>query len=217
ALTAASLKPKAGWPVRLGDRPITTQPIVANGLIYVGAWDGYEYALHPDGTTAWRQYLGRTKNCFIADAVSTTTAGTVAGAVSTACEGASIWGSATVDEAAGTVYVATGNSRPCSIFGPQLGRYPHTKRGTILLIVALLGLLVAAVWPRSWVRLGFWLAATGSLLAAARGAYLLVGPTVSINRPYSVSLVQLDAKDLHVIASWKVPKTDEGDYDFGPT
>jgi len=325
ALTAASLKPKAGWPVRLGDRPITTQPIVANGLIYVGAWDGYEYALHPDGTTAWRQYLGRTKNCFIADAVSTTTAGTVAGVVSTGaiatasiggrsrsvlyvggggnrdsagaaisgtadlialdaltgdrlwrsplgaapnhliwssptvsggsvyvgvssfddcplvqgklvkvdaatgavqaafnavptgCEGASIWGSATVDEAAGTVYVATGNSRPCSIFGPQLGRYPHTKRGTILLIVALLGLLVAAVWPRSWVRLGFWLAATGSLLAAALGAYLLVGPTVSINRPYSVSLVQLDAKDLHVIASWKVPKTDEGDYDFGST
>src|SRR2546425_9448673 len=81
--TATTLKPKAGWPVRLGDRPITTQPIVANGLIYVGAWDGYEYALHPDGTTAWRQYLGRTKNCFIADAVSSTTAGTLAGVVST--------------------------------------------------------------------------------------------------------------------------------------
>src|SRR6184192_3894459 len=84
ALTAASLKPKAGWPVRLGDRPITTQPIVANGLIYVGAWDGYEYALHPDGTIAWRQYLGRTKNCFIADAVSSNPQqGTVAGVVST--------------------------------------------------------------------------------------------------------------------------------------
>src|SRR5206468_3049324 len=49
------------------------------------------------------------------------------------------------------------------------------------------------------------------------GAYLLVGPTVSINRPYSVSFVQLDANDLHVTASWKVPKTDEGDYDFGST
>src|SRR3989441_3062536 len=82
--TAASLKLPAGWPVRLGDRPITTQPIVANGLIYVGAWDGYEYALHPDGTTAWRQYLGRTKNCFIADAVSSNPQqGTVAGIVST--------------------------------------------------------------------------------------------------------------------------------------
>ena len=31
--TAASLKLPAGWPVRLGDRPITTQPIVANGRV----------------------------------------------------------------------------------------------------------------------------------------------------------------------------------------
>src|SRR2546425_7707556 len=82
--TAPSLKAVAGWPVRLGDRPITTQPIVANGLIYVGAWDGYEYALRGDGSIAWRQYLGRTKNCFIADAVSSAaSAGTVAGIVST--------------------------------------------------------------------------------------------------------------------------------------
>ena len=107
ALTAASLKPKAGWPVRLGDRPITTQPIVANGLIYVGAWDGYEYALHPDGTTAWRQYLGRTKNCFIADAVSTTTAGTVAGVVSTgAIATASIGG-----RSRSVLYVGGGGNR----------------------------------------------------------------------------------------------------------
>ncbi|MEO6795565.1 MAG: PQQ-binding-like beta-propeller repeat protein [Candidatus Dormibacter sp.] len=327
ASAAGGLKPVRGWPVRLGDRPITTQPVAANGLIYVGAWDGYEYALHPDGSTAWRQYLGRTKNCFIADAVSTTTAGTIAGVVSTAaiastkiaggastrsvlyvggggnldaaggivagsaelialdaltgdvlwrsplgaapnhliwsspavyqgsvyvgvssfddcplvqgklvkldassgalqatfnavpagCEGASIWGSPTIDEAAGTVYVATGNSRSCSVFGPQLGRYPHTKRGAILLILALLGVLVAVAWPRSWLRIGFWLSASGAIAAAALGAYLLVGPTISINRAYSVSLIKLDARDLHVITSWKVPASDQGDYDFGST
>ena len=325
AAGAASLRSAAGWPRQLGDRPITTQPIVANGLVYVGAWDGYEYALRPDGTTAWTQYLGRTKNCFIADAVSTTTAGTVAGIVSTGavatqrvlgrtrsvlyvggggnldaagnpvtgsaemialdalsgdilwrsplgaspnhliwsspavyggsvyvgvssfddcplvqgklvkldastgalqatfntvptgCEGASIWGSPTIDAAAGTVYVATGNSRPCSIFGPQLGRYPHTKRGAILLGLALLAVLVAVIWPRGWLRIGFWLSVCGALSAAALGAYLMVGPTVSMNRPYSVSLVQLDAQDLQVKASWKVPATDAGDYDFGST
>src|SRR5437868_2197524 len=327
--TAPSLKAVAGWPVRLGDRPITTQPIIANGLIYVGAWDGYEYALRPDGSIAWQQYLGRTKNCYIADAVAQASSpGTVAGIVSTAavanesvggttrsvlyvggggnrdaagatitgvnadaamialdaltgeilwrtglgaspdhliwsspaiyhgsvyvgvssfddcplvqgklvkldaatgawqatfntvptgCEGASIWGSPTIDEAAGAVYVASGNSRPCSIFGPQLGRYPHTKRGAIMLILALAAVLVAVFWPRGWIRLGFWLAAAGALTTATLGAYLLVGPTVSINRPYSVSLIQLDAGDLHVTDSWKVPATDEGDYDFGST
>src|ERR671937_3104557 len=83
AASAGNLKPVAGWPVRLGDRPLTTQPVIANGLIYAGAWDGYEYALHPDGSLAWKQYLGRTKNCFIADAVSTASSGTVAGIVST--------------------------------------------------------------------------------------------------------------------------------------
>jgi outer membrane protein assembly factor BamB len=323
--TAAQLKAVAGFPVQLGGHPVTTQPVLANGLIYAGGWDGYEYALHGDGSVAWKQYLGRTKNCFIADAVSTTTAGTTAGIVSTAaisnqrvdgrqrsvlyvggggnldaagaavggnaeldaldaisgqilwraplgvspthliwsspavyqnsvyigvssfddcpliqgklvkvdastgkvqatfvtgpagCETASIWGSPTVDPSTNSVYVATGNSRSCSVFGPKLGRYPHTKRGAILLVLALLGVLLAAFWPRGWIRLGFWLAATGALAAAAMGAFLLVGPTISINREYSVSVVQLDAGDLHVTASWKVPSTDNGDYDFGST
>jgi outer membrane protein assembly factor BamB len=325
AATATSLKLKPGWPVRLGDRPITTQPIVANGLVYAGAWDGYEYALRPDGTTAWRQYLGRTKNCFIADAVSTTTAGTIVGIVSTGaiatervggqtrsvlyvggggnldtagnavngsaellaldahtgdilrrtplgsspnhliwssptvykgsvyigvssfddcpliqgqlvkldastgalqntfvtgpagCEGASIWGSPTIDASEGTVYVATGNSRPCSVFGAQLNRYPHTKRGAIALGLAAMAILLALLWLRTWTRIGFWASLAGGLVAAVLGAYLLIGPTISINRPYSVSLIKLDAGNLNVLSSWKVPATDQGDYDFGST
>jgi len=324
--TATTLKPKAGWPVQLGDRPITTQPVVANGLIYVGAWDGYEYALRPDGTTAWRQYLGRTKNCYIADAVTpSNSAGTVAGIVSTGalatarvngrsrsvlyvggggnrdeagnpitgsaelialdavtgdilwrsplgpspghliwsspsvwrgsvyigvssfddcpliqgqlvkldaatgarqqtfitgpagCEGASIWGSPTIDTGESTVYVATGNTRPCSVFGPQLGRYPHTTRGTVALVVGGLAILLTLVWLRRWTRLGFWTGLLGGLAAGAVGVYLLIGPTISIVRPYSVSLIKLDAGDLHVISSWKVPATDQTDYDFGST
>ena len=73
------------------------------------------------------------------------------------------------------------------------------------------------IWPRSWLRVGFWLSVSGAVTAAALGAYLMIGPTVSMNRPYSVSLVQLDAQDLQVKASWKVPATDAGDYDFGST
>lgn len=324
--TATALKPKAGWPVQLGDRPITTQPVLANGLIYVGAWDGYEYALRPDGTTAWRQYLGRTKNCYIADAVTPSgSAGTVAGIVSTGaistqpvngrsrsvlyvggggnrdaagntitgsadlialdaltgdilwraplgsspnhliwsspsvwhgsvyigvssfddcpliqgqlvklnastgareqtfitgpagCEGASIWGSPTIDAAESAVYVATGNTRPCSVFGPQLGRYPHTTRGTLALVAGGLGILLALVWLRSWTRIAFWATLAGGLAASVVGVYLLIGPTISIVRPYSVSLIKLDARDLHVISSWKVPATDQTDYDFGST
>src|SRR2546428_1119605 len=57
AATAASLKAMPGWPVQLG-ATISTQPVLANGLIYVGAWDGYEYALTPSGAIAWKRFVG---------------------------------------------------------------------------------------------------------------------------------------------------------------
>jgi len=44
------------------------------------------------------------------------------------CTGGSIWGSPTVDEAEGALYVATGNPDPCSRFGPQVGTTLRPKR-----------------------------------------------------------------------------------------
>ena len=38
---------------------IATQPIVANGIVYFGSWDGYEYALYAtNGTLRWKTFLG---------------------------------------------------------------------------------------------------------------------------------------------------------------
>ncbi len=38
---------------------IASQPIVANGLVYFGSWDGYEYALYAtNGTLRWKTFLG---------------------------------------------------------------------------------------------------------------------------------------------------------------
>ena len=39
---------------------IFAQPIASGNRVYVGDWDGYEYAFRSDGTVAWRTYLGRT-------------------------------------------------------------------------------------------------------------------------------------------------------------
>lgn len=39
---------------------IFSQPIVSQGRIYFGSWDGYEYALNRSGRTIWKTYLGRT-------------------------------------------------------------------------------------------------------------------------------------------------------------
>lgn len=43
---------------------ISTQPIVANGMVYWGSWDGVEHASSvTNGTNIWTANLGQTKNC----------------------------------------------------------------------------------------------------------------------------------------------------------
>src|SRR2546425_516659 len=53
---AARLAPIPGWPVKLG-ATISTQPVLANGLIYIGAWNGNEAALTPSGSIKWTRFL----------------------------------------------------------------------------------------------------------------------------------------------------------------
>src|SRR5438128_11697288 len=236
---AANLHALPGWPVKLGGA-ISTQPVLANNLIYVGAWDGYEYALTPSGAIAWKRFVGITtkgKACqypigiagtpAVADAAvngstrsvlyvggggnadangktfsggsaqlfaldarsgdvlwhtalgsspdhfiwsspavyrgsvyigvsafadcpliqgqlvqlnaSTGQVQHTADMVPSGCIGASIWGSPTIDEAAGAVYVATGNPEQCSVFGPQVGSTIRPKRAAMPAGLALLG------------------------------------------------------------------------------
>ncbi len=75
AANASSLAARAGWPASLGGgASISAQPVVANNLVYVGSWNGYEYALcavscshnkngrgnHPAGSVWWSRNLGQT-------------------------------------------------------------------------------------------------------------------------------------------------------------
>ena len=53
--TAGSLQPL--WSNSEGSI-ISTQPVVANGLIYWGSWDGIEHATHLNGIQAWTANLG---------------------------------------------------------------------------------------------------------------------------------------------------------------
>ena len=48
------------WAFKTGGM-IASSPTVVNGVVYVGSWDGYEYALNAaDGTLIWRANLGIT-------------------------------------------------------------------------------------------------------------------------------------------------------------
>jgi len=50
---------KLHWSYKAG-KSITTQPVVVNGMIYWGSWDGFEHATKLDGTQVWQQNLGQT-------------------------------------------------------------------------------------------------------------------------------------------------------------
>jgi outer membrane protein assembly factor BamB len=49
------------WKYHLG-KSINSQPIEANGMVYYGAWDGYEHASSLTGTRIWKTFLGTAIN-----------------------------------------------------------------------------------------------------------------------------------------------------------
>ncbi|MFL5654770.1 MAG: PQQ-binding-like beta-propeller repeat protein [Ktedonobacteraceae bacterium] len=53
---------KVHWTAQSGGW-IFSQPIVANGIIYWGSFDGYEHATDGNGHQLWQQYLGVTTQC----------------------------------------------------------------------------------------------------------------------------------------------------------
>jgi outer membrane protein assembly factor BamB len=319
AATAANLKVLPGWPVKLGGT-ISTQPVLANGLIYAGAWDGNEYALSPSGTVQWKRFLGITtkgKACqypigiggtpVIADATvagaarsvlyvggggnadaagrtfsggtaqlfaldaltgdvlwhtslgsapdhfiwsspafhngsvyigvsafadcpliqgqlvqldaSTGTVQHTFNVVPNGCIGGSVWGSTTIDETEGAVYVATGNPEHCSVFGSQVGSALRPKRAAATAGLALFGLLLAGfAWPRSSIRGIFWAGVGIAVLGLAGTSLLVVGPHIAQSEPYSPAVVKLGAADLHVEGHWQVsPAEATFDDDFGST
>jgi outer membrane protein assembly factor BamB len=315
ASSAAHLRPVAGWPVNL-KTTVSTQPVIANGLIYVGGWDGYEYAITPSGGIAWKQFVGVTtkgKRCQYPIGIAGTAAVTSVGGrsmlfvggggnldasgnaiaggsaqlfaldaltgavlwhrplgaspdhfiwsspavyqgsvfigmsafadcplvqgqlikldaasgtvqhtfnvVPNGCTGGSLWGSPTIDESAGTVYIASGNPAPCSFFGSQIGNVVRPKRAAATGALALFGLMLAGfAWPRRTVRGLFWGGLGLMAVGIAGTSLLLVGPQLQRAEPYTEALIELSASDLHLVGSWQVPASEAvDDSDFGDT
>ena len=57
---APRLAMRSGWPVNLGNSILSTQPVVVDGVVYEGSWDGDEYAFTLSGALLWRTPLGTT-------------------------------------------------------------------------------------------------------------------------------------------------------------
>lgn len=219
---------------------ISAQPLVVNGVVYWGSWDGYEHAMTLGGTRVWTTNLGQASgSCFppkasIAGSPTFTTAQIngnttslllLAGANSTfyalnATSGAiiwqtqlsasantTIWGSPVVYN--GSVYIGTSSWGDCPLAQSQLFQLDITT-GTIqnTFNVVPSGCLGGGVWG------------TPTVDTAAGQLYIVTGNpgTCSAAEPYTFAIVELNASNLSVVDSWQVPPAQlKGDSDFGNT
>ena len=90
---------------------IAASPVVANGTVYIGSWDGYEYALNATtGVPIWKTFLNQTQtsNCPILRGVTSTA--TVDGATVYVGGGDSYWYGLHADNGSVAMRIFVGNT-----------------------------------------------------------------------------------------------------------
>lgn len=231
---------KLHWKIRAAGR-VTTQPIVANGLVYWGSWDGLEHATNPTtGTDIWTANLGQSKpNC------SKTKHGVLSSAAVTSV---AIGGVTTP-----IVFVGGGNANLYAlnantgavIWKRALGTVPDyflygspaVYKGSVYIGVAsqgdcplIRGQLIQLNAATGKIKHTFDVVPNGCL-----GGAVWVAPTIdtstnmlyfgtgnagrcSTSETMAPALVEVRASDLSFVASWRVPASQRTiDSDFGST
>lgn len=222
--------------------PTTTQPVVANGLLYWGSWSGNEHATpFNGGKDVWKRFLGLNNHANLscyppkAGVASTGTVATI-----------TINGQPT-----SVLFVGGGNANLFAldamtgaiIWSAPLGALPsHFLWGSPAVYNGSVYIGMSSFGDCPLVQAKFFQldAATGKVLKAFSlvpkgcvGASVWGSPTIdeqtgmiyfatgnggacSQKEPYAISLVELQASDLSFVASWQVPNQG-GDSDFGST
>lgn len=239
ATTAPNLKQQ--W-TNHAQKGISSQPVVANGMVYWGSWDGEEHGSRlTDGTDVWATPLGQTMvaNC------SPFSAG-VAGAATEAS--VSINGQMTP-----VVFVGGGNAQfyalradnGAVIWQTVLGSSPNhfiwsspaVYNGSVYVGLAsfgdcpvIRGQMVQMDAATGVIQNAFNLVPKGCTGGAVWGSPAIDETTGTLyfstgNLGYcptsttkTIALVALSASNLSLVASWQVPSTQyQGDSDFGST
>jgi polyvinyl alcohol dehydrogenase (cytochrome) len=215
----------------------SSQPVVANDLVYWGSWDGYEHATRLSGTPAWSTYVGRTADsrCVPPSAgpAAAATAATVGGVQRLYVSGGDarlysldaltgavlwrtslgvppgefLWGSPLLHR--GSVYVGVSAYGDCS-----------ESQGRLVQLDATSGAIrrTLEIVPKGCEGGGIW----GSLALDEATGVLFV-PTgdegdCAPGEPNAPALLTVRASDLKLLDAWKVPRGDQTkDSDFGST
>lgn len=230
------------WTANAGGS-ISTQPVVANGLVYWGAWDGLEHATRPGGTDAWATGLGTTSSSCTSTlgvASTATVATEQINGVSTsvvyvgggdehmyalnALTGAVIW-STPLSAAAGafiwsspavyngSVYVGLASASDCPLV-----------RGELAQLSAVDGSIQHVFYtaPAGCTGATVWgspaIEAIGDVYVATGNPAEAPYTPCSQPEPYAQAVLKLRASDLAYEDSWQVPTSESiYDGDFGST
>ncbi|MDQ6920722.1 MAG: PQQ-binding-like beta-propeller repeat protein, partial [Candidatus Dormibacteraeota bacterium] len=234
--TANASKLTPLWSVKTGG-VIAASATVVGGVVFVGSWDGYEYALDArTGARIWRTSLGVTSTTNTGCSPSTagvSSAAAVQGGVVYVGGGDSYWYA--LDATTGRVLwkVLTGDNSPSG--GHYNWASPLIYNGFAYVGVSSLGdcPLVQGqllrvnlgtqkveghfdVVPQGEVGGGIW--TSPSLDASTNTVFVTTGTQSSFKQKYVLSMVALDATTMAVKGSWQIPQNQAVvDSDWGTT
>lgn len=221
------------WAFKTGGG-IAATPIVSKGTVYVGSWDGYEYALDAvTGFMKWRTYLGQTTaNCDPALIGVTSSAEVVDNVVYVgggdsywyaldAYTGAVLWKVYTGDNSADKGYYNWSSPliyKGYAYIGIASNCDNPLVRGALLKVDLTTHRIVASttmVGPGD-VGGGIW--TTPTLDTATDTIYVTTGTQNQVWQYLSQAMVSINLNTMKITGSWQIPPQQSGgDYDWGTT
>jgi outer membrane protein assembly factor BamB len=211
---------------------IGTSSIVVAGTVYVGSWDGYEYALDAaTGTLKWKTYLGQTTAACYPQLAGVTSTATVLNGVVYVGGGDSNWYA--LDATTGNVLwkVFTGDNTK----GYYNWSSPSIYNGYAYIGIASLGdcplvpgqllqvdlnthqiVNTLNIVPAGQHGGGIW--GSPAIDTATNTIYVTTGTESNTSQAFAQAILAIDASTLTVKSSWKLPEGQAvTDSDFGTT
>ncbi len=229
---------KQHWSFQTGGA-ISSQPVVANGLVYWGSWDGNEYATDQNGNKVWATNLGRSTSSGCKDTTGVaSTANIVNINIGTASKVLFVGGGDAsvyaLNASNGKVLWRTALGTPPDTFiwsSPtyyagylyigvsSFGSCPNVQ-GKLAKLNALTGQIIRtfSTVPNGCTGGSVW--SSPSIDPPTGTLYFTTGNigTCSTAEPYAIAVMKLRASDLSLISSWQVPANQQRpDGDFGAT
>jgi polyvinyl alcohol dehydrogenase (cytochrome) len=237
---AAAVAARSGWPVHAANpRVISTQPLVVNGLVYWGSWDGFEHATPASGGgDTWSVNIGTssTPACGSIGVASTADIASVGatpylfvggGGTSSAgggqaqlyalnpATGAVYWhtplGAAPDNQVWDSPAVYTANGRTSVYIGLASFCDEPLVQGKLFELDAATGVIqhVFSTVPDGCLGAGIW--GSPTIDTSDGSIYVVTGNpgSCSTGEIYAVDLLKLRASDLTLLDFWQVPAAEQ--------